>query len=278
MKKILILTTGGTITSIPSDNGLVPTNTSEFLKKAIRDPQITADVENIMVLDSSNIQPEEWKLIAKCIYDKMSSYDGIIVTHGTDTMAYTASMMCFMIQNPSIPVVFTGSQLPITHPLTDAYNNLRVAAEMAKSNINGIFIAFDKRIIIGCRAVKVRTAGFAAFESINLKSIGKITANGLEIRDFKGNTTKAPILNTEIETNVFLLKLTPTTNPDIILLDINLPNMNGLQLLEAMREKQMKYSFTGCLIGPSMGCVCDGTVYLKMLDTVLSYLARAWLR
>ncbi len=221
MKKILILTTGGTITSIPSDNGLVPTNTSEFLKKAIRDPQITADVENIMVLDSSNIQPEEWKLIAKCIYDKMSSYDGIIVTHGTDTMAYTASMMCFMIQNPSIPVVFTGSQLPITHPLTDAYNNLRVAAEMTKSNINGIFIAFDKRIIIGCRAVKVRTAGFAAFESINLKSIGKITANGLEIRDFKGNTTKAPILNTKIETNVFLLKLTPTTNPDIIDLLIN---------------------------------------------------------
>ena len=222
MNKILIITTGGTITSIKSDNGLVPTNTSDLLKKAIKDPELDIEVKNIMVLDSSNIQPEEWKIIATNIYDEMNNYDGIIVTHGTDTMAYTATMMCFMVQNPTIPIVFTGSQLPIFHPLTDAYNNLRAAAEMTKTKIKGIFVAFDRKIIIGCRAVKVRTSGFEAFESINLKSIGKISANGLSIRKelIKKDTDK-PILNTNIETNVMLLKLTPTTNPNIIDLLIN---------------------------------------------------------
>lgn len=217
MKKILIITTGGTITSIQSNNGLIPTDTSTFLVKAIKDPELDISVKNIMVLDSSNIQPEEWKVIATDIYNSMNDFDGIIVTHGTDTMAYTASMMCFMIQNPTIPIVFTGSQLPITHPLTDAYNNLRAAGEMCKSGYKGIFIAFDRKIIIGCRAVKVRTSGFAAFESINLKSVGKISGNGLTIRDemikkYEGG----PKLVTNIETNVFLLKLTPTTNPNII--------------------------------------------------------------
>ncbi|MBQ3253870.1 MAG: asparaginase [Acholeplasmatales bacterium] len=217
MKKILIITTGGTITSIQSNNGLIPTDTSTFLVKAIKDSELDISVKNIMVLDSSNIQPEEWKVIATDIYNSMNYFDGIIVTHGTDTMAYTASMMCFMIQNPTIPIVFTGSQLPITHPLTDAYNNLRAAGEMCKSGYKGIFIAFDRKIIIGCRAVKVRTSGFAAFESINLKSVGKISGNGLTIRDemikkYEG----APKLVTNIETNVFLLKLTPTTNPNII--------------------------------------------------------------
>ena len=217
MKKILIITTGGTITSIKSENGLTPTNTTDLLKKAIKDPELDIYVDNIMVLDSSNIQPEEWKIIATNIYNKMSNYDGIIVTHGTDTMAYTATMMCFMVQYPSIPIVFTGSQLPIFHPLTDAYNNLRAAAEMTKTGIKGIFVAFDRKILIGCRAVKVRTSGFQAFESINLKSVGKISGNGLTIRDeLVKKYDNKPILNTNIETNIMLLKLTPTTNPNII--------------------------------------------------------------
>ncbi|MGM9969305.1 MAG: asparaginase [Anaeroplasma sp.] len=217
MKKILLLTTGGTITSIGSENGLVPTSTSDKLVKALSDDETEIIVKNIMVLDSSNIQPEEWKIIATDIYNSLNLYDGIIVTHGTDTMAYTASMMCFMIQYPSIPIVFTGSQLPISNPLTDAYINLKAAAEMAKSSCKGIYIAFDRKIIIGCRAVKVRTSGFNAFESINLHSIGKITSNGLIIRrEMLKSYDCNPILNTNIETNVFLLKLTPTTNPNII--------------------------------------------------------------
>ncbi len=217
MKKILLITTGGTISSLPSENGLIPADCSESIVRILNDKETTILLKNIMVLDSSNIQPEEWKMIAEAINETIQSVDGIIVTHGTDTMAYTTSMISFMIQNPPIPIVFTGSQLPIIHPLTDAVANLKCALEMAKSAYPGVFLAFDRKIILGCRAVKVRTEGFTAFESINFHSIGKITATGLHINEsLLPHYTKPFKLCLNIETNVFLLKLTPTTNPNIV--------------------------------------------------------------
>ena len=217
MKKILLLTTGGTISSIESSNGLIPTDSSKILMDALYDSSLQIEYKNIMVLDSSNIQPEEWKIIAKEAFDAMENYDGIIITHGTDTMAYTSTMLSFMIQNPNKPIVFTGSQLPLAHPLTDAVLNLKSALEMVKTGKPGIYLAFDRKIMLGCRSVKVRTSAFTAFESINHKYIGKINSNGLWLRDeLIKKTNNKPKLVLDIETNVFLLKLTPTTNPDII--------------------------------------------------------------
>lgn len=218
MKNILVITTGGTISCTTSSDGLVPTDSTNKIIDSIASDDISIDYLNLMILDSSNMQPEEWKVIASEVYKSMKSYDGIIITHGTDTMAYTASMLSFMIQNPNVPIVFTGSQLPITHPLTDAILNLRCALEMAKSGVNGVYIAFDRKIILGCRAVKVRTSGFTAFESINFHSVGKINSNGLIIQNeyLNNSNNLEPKLNTKIETNVFLLKLTPTTDPKII--------------------------------------------------------------
>ncbi len=218
MKKILLLTTGGTIASVQSENGLIPMDIHNKFKDILADNETKLDIEEVFVLDSSNIQPEEWKVLATKIYEKMPDYDGIIVTHGTDTMAYTTSMISLMVQNPSLPIVFTGSQLPISHPLSDAYDNLKCALEMAKSGYKGIFIAFDRKVILGSRAVKVRTSGFKAFESINLTPFATASSNGLVISPIYLNehNQKKPLLNTNIETNVFLLKLTPTTNPNII--------------------------------------------------------------
>ncbi len=217
MNKILVITTGGTISCTTSTDGLIPTDSTNKIIDSIASDDISIDYLNLMILDSSNMQPEEWKIIASEVYKSMKDYNGIIITHGTDTMAYTASMLSFMIQNPNVPIVFTGSQLPITHPLTDAILNLRCALEMAKSGVNGVFIAFDRKIILGCRAVKVRTSGFTAFESINFHSVGKINSNGLIIQnEYLSNSNLEPKLNTKIETNVFLLKLTPTTDPKII--------------------------------------------------------------
>lgn len=218
MRKILLLSTGGTISSVQSEDGLIPGSSNiiyEQMSKIFNDVEIT--IKDILRLDSSNIQPEEWKIIATEIYNNMSIYDGIVVTHGTDTMAYTTSMISFMIQNPSIPVVFTGSQLPISHPLTDAIANLRYALTMALSKTNGIYLAFDRKIILGCRAVKVRTTAFHAFESVNIHSVGTIDSSGLSIRQSQlykyGNEI---LFNTNIEDKVFLLKLTPGTNPNIV--------------------------------------------------------------
>ena len=176
MKKILILSTGGTISSVSTEAGLVPQDINHLLLDSIIDTDVELFVKSIMVLDSSNIQPEEWKVIATNIYENLNSYDGIIVTHGTDTMAYSSSMISFMVQNPNIPVVFTGSQLPILHPLTDAVDNLRCALAMAKSGVKGIFLAFNRRILFGCRSVKARTSSFDAFETINFREVGTISA------------------------------------------------------------------------------------------------------
>lgn len=217
MKKILILSTGGTISSVPSKEGLVPKDAKQSLKSVLSDEETMIDVKNIMVLDSSNIQPEEWKIIASEIYNHLNLYDGIIITHGTDTMAYTASMITFMVQNPNIPIVFTGSQLPISHPLTDAVDNLHCALAMAKSHIPGVFLAFNRKIMFGSRSVKARTSSFDAFESINLHPVGRVSATGLVIqKDMIHKSNALPKLILDINTNVFLLKLTPTTDPSII--------------------------------------------------------------
>ncbi len=217
MKKILMLTTGGTISSIESEHGLVPSN-ENFLNNLGLNGNFNFDltIKPILLLDSSNIQPEEWNLIATSIFEYIPHYDGIVVTHGTDTMAYTTSMVSFMIQNPKIPVVFTGSQLPINNFLTDAISNLRTALQMALSGVGGIFLAFDRQIILGTRAVKVRTSSFHAFESINVRPVGLVDSNGLVLNEkYIPKTNGETKFNNKIDSNVFLLKLTPATNPMI---------------------------------------------------------------
>lgn len=224
MKKILMLTTGGTISSLESANGLVPSSKDTILKKlGIEDNlKFTLDVKEILLLDSSNIQPEEWAVIANAIYEEINNYDSIIITHGTDTMAYSASMISFMIQNPKIPIIFTGSQLPIGNFLTDALFNLRTAFAGALSNICGVFVAFDGKLILGSRAVKVRTTSFNAFESINIPPVGHVDSHGLTIKKelLKMSNEHTKFYN-NINSNVFLLKITPATNPNIIDILIN---------------------------------------------------------
>ncbi len=217
MKKILLITTGGTIASRNTGNGLEPASVDLIpgLGTAFDGYDIT--IKELMRLDSSNIQPEEWKKIACCIYEERAGYDGIVVTHGTDTMAYTASMMSFMLKNPDLPIVFTGSQLPFDHPLTDAISNLRCAFSMAGTGIPGVFVAFNRQILLGCRAVKVRTTGFAAFESVNHAPAALISGRGLvpdraAIPTFSGPFT----LEDDIDPRVFLMKLTPASDPQII--------------------------------------------------------------
>lgn len=114
MKKLLLLSTGGTIASVASNAGLVPKETGEELIKMLGKLPYDIHVEDILQLDSSNIQPEEWKFIAQNIYKYRNDYDGIVVSHGTDTMAYTASMLSFMLKNINIPVVLTGVRCQLT--------------------------------------------------------------------------------------------------------------------------------------------------------------------
>lgn len=217
-KKILLLSTGGTIASAPTEHGLAPAVDGRELLSRIAPSiqQYQLESEDVLNLDSSNIQPEEWQVIARRVYQRHLGYDGIVITHGTDTMAYTASALSFMLPQIPIPVVFTGSQLPLADPLSDAWENLRDAFAMAASGQPGIFLCFNRKVSLGCRAVKVRTTGFDAFESVNCPYAAKVDSRGLRINPSVVRPAAGLCqLKDQLDCRVILIKLTPGFNPDI---------------------------------------------------------------
>jgi L-asparaginase len=217
--KILLITTGGTIASVSTPEGLAPDADGGVLSEILRPLSAQYHIDRLPLfnIDSSNMQPEEWQQIALCIARRHKNYDGIVITHGTDTMAYTAAALSFMLRNIPLPVVLTGSQLSAAHPLTDAAENLRCAFAMAASGTPGVFIAFDRLIILGTRAVKVRTTGFRAFESVNLPPAGIIDGEGLTLRREVIPRASGPFaLCCALCNDVFLIKLTPGFHPEFL--------------------------------------------------------------
>ena len=215
--RILLMTTGGTIASRQGTEGLEPGGPKELEQgMGILSAYYQVGLRDIFCLDSSNIRPEEWQAIACAVYEERENWDGIVIAHGTDTMAYTASAVTFMLPGINIPVVFTGSQLPMGNMLSDAPDNLRTAFAMAASGVPGVFVAFDRKVMLGCRAVKVRASGFSAFESINAGYVAQVTDRGLTLNPQNlPSGSSDPVLRTEISKNVFLLKLTPGLSPEI---------------------------------------------------------------
>ena len=217
MKKIALLATGGTIASVQGPDGLTPGVSAEELLGLM--PQLRGVDEitcrDVFSLDSSNIQPEEWRVLAREAFEMLKTHDGVVITHGTDTMAYSAAALSFMLGNPRGPVVLTGSQLPLKHPFSDAPVNLNEAIEVARNAPAGVYVVFNHKIIRGARAVKLRTTSFDAFDSINARPVGTIDAEGLHFRKDIIASVGAPQLMDELDPNVFLLKLMPGTSPEV---------------------------------------------------------------
>ena len=216
-KHILLLTTGGTIASVEGGQGLEP-HRYGVMDREIQQLRTYYDitVRDVMCLDSSNIQPEQWQQIAAVVFESRKDFDGIVISHGTDTMAYTASAVTFMLPGIDVPVVFTGSQLPLLDVLSDGPDNLRTAFAMAASGYPGVYLAFDRKVMRGCRAVKVRASGFSAFESVNARYAARVSNRGLEVdNSIVTSEKKQPQLMDKISNEVFLLKLTPGLSPDI---------------------------------------------------------------
>ncbi len=216
-RKILLLTTGGTIASMPGGEGLEPRR-SDVMERELEQLRTYYDitVRDVMCLDSSNIRPEEWQLIAEAVFRERLDFDGVVVSHGTDTMAYTASAVTYMLPNIDRPVVFTGSQLPMADMLSDGPGNLRTAFAMAAAGYPGVFLAFDRKVMLGCRAVKIRASGFSAFESINARYAAHVSNRGLVVdHRVLPKANGSAQLRRELSKNVFLLKLTPGLNPAV---------------------------------------------------------------
>lgn len=218
-KRILIINTGGTLSSVKSTNGLVPGMSSRDMLDELRmvSRNLELETEDFCSLDSSNIGPEDWTGLAELIARRSYDYQGIVVIHGTDTLAYTSAMLSFMLQNIAIPVVVTGSQLSIANPVADALENCRCGIHMAASGYPGVFAAFNRKVMLGCRASKVRTMSFDAFESINYPYVGEISSLGLRVFE-KNLVEKKGIFKpqTAYSDKVALLKLYPGINPEIL--------------------------------------------------------------
>ncbi len=240
MKKVLVLGTGGTIASDSSEEGLLPTASSPAILNALQGlkADFQVDYKDILNLDSSNIQAEEWITIADSINEALPVYDGVIVLHGTDTMAYSASMISYMLIGVNKPIVFTGSQTPMGILLSDAPQNLALAFSAVEHGVKGVTIAFNNKLIQGTRGVKVRTKGFNAFESINAPYRGEVFADGLEVYSHSCGYEDF-IFSNNICNDVFLLKLIPGTNPSIFEALLNM-NYKGI-VIETFGAGGMHY-------------------------------------
>jgi L-asparaginase len=132
------------------------------------------EVAHIDNIDSANIRPEHWDRVADLIGEKYDDYDGFVITHGTDTMAYTASALSFVLGGLGKPVVLTGSQIPGSQIESDARRNFVNAVRVATTDVSGVMIVFDRRIILGARATKVSESKLDAFDGINGGLLGEI--------------------------------------------------------------------------------------------------------
>lgn len=219
MKKLLLLATGGTIASKQMENGLAPQLTSEEVLSYVPECTRTSLIEarQILNIDSTNIQPEDWEYIAAVIQQAYEEYDGFVVTHGTDTMAYTAAALSYLIQNSQKPIILTGSQKPISDDITDARKNLSDSLRFAcEEYARGVHIVFDGKAIIGTRARKVRSKSYSAFESINYPVAAFIDEKRIIHYMDAGVIQPETRFCARLNPRVFLLKLFPGIEPDIL--------------------------------------------------------------
>lgn len=169
-KKIMLIGTGGTIACKETEDGLMPVLSSAELLQYVPEAAGLCEIETVQVfnIDSTNITPEHWKKLAAVISEKYWDYDGFLICHGTDTMAYTAAALSYMVQNAAKPITITGAQKPISSPGSDAIRNLLDSLRFtADERAGGVNVVFSGKVIRGTRAHKVQSKSFDAFQSIN---------------------------------------------------------------------------------------------------------------
>ncbi|MFC2080994.1 asparaginase [Bacteroidota bacterium] len=228
-KSILIIYTGGTIGMItePDKNSLTPFNFKEIRRHVPEIEKYGHRLEAVTiypVVDSSNIKPESWIKIAELIRDEYDHYDGFIVLHGTDTMSFSASALSFMLENLGKPVIFTGSQLPVSSLRTDARENLIAAIEIAAAEKEGfplipeVCIYFEFKLFRGNRTTKYSSEDFNAFISPNFPALAE---SGVRLkyhpelilsidRDLKLK------IHTRLDNNISILKIFPGISENVL--------------------------------------------------------------
>lgn len=211
--------TGGTIACKQTEAGLTPGLTAADVLAYIPEVKNVCEVEAVQVLDldSFNMTPSHWKIIVRAIEDNYANYDGFVVCHGTDTLAYTAAALSYMIQNSAKPIVITGSQKPIYREITDAKTNLLDSFVYASDDESqNVSIVFDGKVICGTRARKDRAKSYNAFSSINFPYLAVIQ-DGILIRYIQERTVTEPVkFFYDMSDRVCLVKLYPGMKADVL--------------------------------------------------------------
>ncbi|WP_130861586.1 asparaginase [Bacilliculturomica massiliensis] len=253
MKRILLIATGGTIACTKTEQGLAPGLDPEELMAYIPDASSICHVDTLQLLsiDSTNIQPEHWLMMEQALEENYEKYDGFVVTHGTDTLTYTAAALSYLIQGSRKPIVVTGAQKPIDAYITDARKNLRDSLRYASEDCaSGVTIVFDGKAILGTRGKKTRSKSYSAMESINYPCLafigddrithylhggngagsaaynagagrrcgaGKSADSAADPRSTAGEPeTGGPVFYRGLYPRIFTLKLTPGMEPDVL--------------------------------------------------------------
>ena len=218
-KKILMLATGGTIASKQTEHGLLPgLSPTEVLSYIPQVAEICkVDTLQVCDIDSTNITPEHWIQMSKAIEQHYDKYDGFVICHGTDTLAYTAAALSYMIQHSPKPIVITGAQRPIDTDVTDAKTNLLDSFIYATdADSQDVTIVFDGKVIIGTRAKKVRAKSYNAFSSINFPYPAVIQDQKVIRYLPPTQQTEKPEFFHGLDENVCVLKLTPGMKPEML--------------------------------------------------------------
>lgn len=237
---VLIIYTGGTVGMLHDEDGvLVALDFNQIMERV---PSLASLDINLSVIsfpapfDSSNVSITDWQQIAGIIYEQYRMFDGFVVLHGTDTMAYTASALSFMLKNLNKPVIFTGAQLPVSAVRSDARANLVTALEIAAAQKDGrpvvpeVCIYFDYQLMRGNRTFKKRSSQFAAFGCENYPILARV---GISI--IYNEAVIAPHRNdleielcTKMSNNIFVLKLFPSLDESYLRHIVNMPGLQGL--------------------------------------------------
>lgn len=228
---ILLIYTGGTIgmKEDPAIQALRPFDFSQILAEVPELAKFACKIDSYTfdpLIDSSDVEPALWTSLANIIESQYDSYDGFVVLHGTDTMAYSASVLSFMIEGLTKPVIFTGSQLPIGMPRTDGKENLISAVEIAAAKdkdghavVPEVCIYFDNMLMRGNRSTKINSDNFRAFRSENLPPLAEAGINiryNTQLIRKPDSWDLKPTFHKHLDTRVSILKMHPGITPDVV--------------------------------------------------------------
>ncbi len=240
---ILILYTGGTIGMVqhPKTGTLTPVKFERILQEVPELNKFDLDIKTEVlnpVIDSSNMNPSSWAKIANKIKKHYNSFDGFVILHGTDTMAYTASALSYVFENLDKPIILTGSQLPIGMLRTDGKENLITSVEIAAAQKNGkslvreVCIYFDFKLFRGNRTVKSDSELFSAFHSVNYPELAIAGVDIKYSKEYIYQPENKGILkvNANFDDNVVILKMFPGISQSVFNSILNIPGLKGVVL------------------------------------------------